>query len=177
MATEKKEGEGSSTAMVAVAALLALGAAGVVWYVHEQAGDAEARLLRTKDEYRKMVERMKKPVEDYYRQKKGKPEAAQVANVDLMTFLDKKARESQIPPGLFNVAKNADGNVGPWKESSFTVTLSATKELPMKRNPVVDFLRRVEAENRSTKAKNLQMVFSGDDFKSATITFSQFQQK
>ena len=94
-----------------------------------------------------------------------------------MTFLDKKARESQIPSGSFNVTKNADMNLTTWKESSYTVLFQGGKDTPVKKLPIVEFLRRVEAERRSVKVKSLQLAMSGDDFKSASITFSQFLPK
>ena len=41
----------------------------------------------------------------------------------------------------------------------------------------IDFLRKVEAERKNTKVKTLQLVYAGDDFKTATITISQFTPK
>ena len=177
MAVEADTKSGGSTLVIAISALLALGAAGVVYYYHDAATKAEETLTTSKADYRKMVDRMKKPVEEYLRVKK-KPSAVKEVTEDMMTFLDRKARESQIPPGLFNIAKNANAATGPWTETSYTVTLQSGKDNPVvKKIPVVDFLRRVESESRSTKTKSLQVSYSGDDFKSVTITFSQFLPK
>ena len=55
--------------------------------------------------------------------------------------------------------------------------LTEKKDTLIKRNPVVDFLAKVERESPSTKSKTLQITFSGDDLKSATIGFSQFKPK
>src|SRR5205085_6338118 len=133
------------------AALLALAAAGAVWYYRDLSLKSEQRLAQAKDEYRQMVERMKKPVEDYLRQRKGRPKTTPAdEGGDLLTFLDRKAREAQIPPGSFTIAKNANTVVGPWQESSYTVTLqSEKKESPVKRSPVVEVLGRVERDRRS----------------------------
>jgi hypothetical protein len=175
MAKDAKEKESGSTVVIALSALMALGAAGVVYYCCDEAGRAAEHLTRAKDEYKKMAQ-WKRPVEEYLRSNKGRS-AAPVDESDLMTFLDKKARESQIPPGIFNLAKNADTTLAAWKESSYTVTLQSSKETAVKKVPVVDFLRKVEAERRLTKVKSLQLSMNGDEFKSATFTFSQFQPK
>ena len=175
MAKDGKK-EGGSTTVMAIAGLLGLGALGLVYYFHDQAGKAEALLLQTKDEYRQMQDR-KKIVEEWVRKNKGKPQAGKDEG-DMLTFLDRKARESQIPPGGFTVAKNAPATVGPWQESSYTVTLqSEKKDSPVLRNPVVDFLGKVERERRSTKTQSLQLTFAGTDFKTAIISFSHFQPK
>ncbi|HZE97122.1 MAG TPA: hypothetical protein VE981_08840 [Planctomycetota bacterium] len=176
MAADRKPKEGSSMTVIAVSVLLALGAGGVVWYFQDQAVKSENLLLRTKDEYRQM-EKMKRPVEEYLRSRPKGPPVKEEAG-DMLTFLDRKAREAQIPPGVFTIAKNANATVGTWVESSYTVTLqSDKKDVPVKRVPVVDFLGRVERERKSAKSKSIQLTFAGDDLKNAIITFSQFQPK
>ena len=175
MAKVTKDKDGGSMMVIAISALLALGAAGGVYYCYDEAGKAEASLERAKDEYKKMAG-WKKPVEDHLRKNKGKAAVVET-NEDPLVFLDKKARESQIPPGIFNLAKNSPTMLASWKEESYTVTLQSSKDTAVKKVPVVDFLRKVEAERRSTKVKALQLAMNGDEFKSATITFSQFQPK
>lgn len=175
MAANGKEKDGGSSVVIAISALLALGAAGLVYYCWDESTRAADRLARAKEEYKKMA-LWKRPVEEYVRNTRGKPTAV-VDESDLMTFLDKKSRESQIPPGMFNLAKNNDTSLPGWKESSYTVTLQAGKDAAVKKAPLVDFLRKVETERRSTKVKALKLVMSGDEYKSALITFSQFQPK
>jgi type II secretory pathway component PulJ len=176
MAADAKEKEGSSTLVILISALLALGAAGGVYYFYDQAQTSENALQRSKDEYKKMAAG-KKAVEEYIRQRKGRPAAGPETNEDLMTFLDKKAREAQIPQGSFTVTKNADMNLTAWKESSYTMLFQGGKDVSVKKLHIVELLRRVEAERRSVKVKSLQLAMSGDDFKSASITFSQFSPK
>lgn len=172
-----KTGEGGSAGVLAFAAVLALAAAGALVYYQREASASLEQLRRSKDEYKQMVERMKKPVEEYKRQQK-KLAGTAAPSEDLLTFLDRKARQAQIPAGLFNIARNTDATSGAWKETSYTVTLrGAAKESPLRKAPLVDLLRLVETEQRSVKAKNLQLAFNGDDFSSAIITFSQFQPK
>lgn len=173
MAKDAKEKDGGSTTVIALSALLALGAAGGVYYCYDEAVKAEAALERSKEDYRKMAG-WKKPVEDFLRKNKGKP-AAPETNEDMMVFLDRKARESQIGSGSITFSKTPPTNLTSWVETVYTATL--TGKDPVKKNPIVDFLRKVEAERRNTKAKTLQLVYSGDDLKSATITFSQFTPK
>jgi hypothetical protein len=178
MATDGKTKDGSSAVVLAIAGALGLAALGLVYYFHEQAAQAEKTLLLAKDDYREMQQKMKKPVEEFVRQQKGRPVVKEEATGDLVTFLDRKAREAQIPPGSFIISRNASSVTGNWQESSFTVALqSDKKDVPIKRNPIVDFLAKVEKERRSTKSKSIQLTFAGDDLKSAIIGISQFQPK
>ena len=172
--TKDKNGGGSGSAtVIALSVFLALGAGGGVYYCYGEAEEAEKLLNRSKDEYKKMAE-WKKPVEDFLRKNKGKT-AAPETNEDMMVFLDRKARESQIATGSITFSKTPPISLSAWTETVYTATLGGKDAV--KKNPIVDFLRKVEAERRTTKVKSLQLVFSGDDFKNATITFSQFTPK
>jgi hypothetical protein len=171
--TKDKEKDGGSAMVIALSGLLALGVAYGVYYCYDEAVKAEASLERAKDEYKKMGS-WKKPVEDYVRKNKGKA-ATPESNEDMMVFLDRKARESQLGSGTITFSKSAPTNLTTWVETVYTATLSSKD--PMKKNPVVDFLRKVETERKTTKVKSLQLVYSGDDFKSGTITLSQFTPK
>lgn len=178
MAKDAKGKEGGSGAVLAIAGLLGLGALGLVLYFRDQASLAEKSLAQAMDDYREMQQRMKKPVEEYLRAQKGRPAQKEEAGGDLLTFLDRKAREAGLPPGSFTISRNAPSVTGAWQESSYTVTLQGEKkDAPVKRGPLVDFLARVEKERRSTKSKSLQLTFAGEDLKSAVIGFSQFQPK
>ena len=175
MAAEKEK-EGSSSLVIILSALLALGAAGGVYYFYVEAAKAESVLTRAKDEYKKMAER-KRPVEEFLRSRKGRAATATPTNEDMLVFLDKKSREAGIPPGTIPIAKNQPNQLTAWMETTYTATLQGGKDAGVKRLPIVDFLRKVETERRSTKVKSLQCVFGGDDFKSATIIFSEFTPK
>ena len=178
MTKDGKTKEGGSGAVLAVAGLLGLAALGLVFYFRDQAFQSEKSLTQAKDDYREMQQKMKKPVEEYIRTQKGRPAQKEEASGDLLTFLDRKAREAGIPPGSFTISRNPASVTGAWQESSYTVTLqSEKKDVPIKRGPIVDFLAKVEKERRSTKSKSIQLTFAGDDLKSAVIAFSQFQPK
>ncbi len=177
MAKDGKAKDGSSTMVIVLAGLLGLGALGLVYYFQDQAAKAEKVLLQGKSDYKEMQERMKKAVEDYVRVK-GKTPPKEDAAGDMLTFLDRKARESQIPPGVFTISRNATAVIGNWQENSYTVTLqSDKKDSPVKRGLLVDFLGKVENQRRSAKTKSIQITFAGDDLKQAVIGFSQFQPK
>ena len=172
MAKDAKEKDSGSTMVIALSALLALAAAGGVYYCYDESVKAESLLERSKEEYRKMAG-WKKPVEDFLRKNKGK--AAPESTEDMMVFLDRKAREAQIGSGAITFSKTPPTNLTSWTETVYTATLMGKD--PVKKNPIIDFLRKVESERRTTKVKTLQLVYAGDDFKSATITFSQFTPK
>jgi len=170
---ETKEKEGGSAMVIVLSALLALGAAYGVYYCYDEAGKAEAMLERSKEEYKKMGG-WKKPVEDYLRKNKGKA-ATPESNEDMVVFLDRKARESQLASGGITFQAGQPINLSSWTETVYTATLTGKE--PTKRSAIVDFLRRVEPERKSTKVKTLQLIYSGDEFKSGTFTFSQFKPK
>ena len=176
MAAETKGKEGGSTTVVVLSALLALAAGGGVYYFYDEAGASEKALARAKEEYKKMAER-RKPVEEYLRGKKVSATTKQDPNEDMLVFLDKKARESQIPQGSIVFAKSPPNQLASWTETPFAATLTGGKDAGLKKIPLVDFLRKVETERRSTKVKTLQLVFNGDEFKSASVTFAQFSSK
>lgn len=177
MAADPKEVQkGGSGVMIGISILLVLAASGAVYYFHGEAAKARERLIRSKGDYKIMVDR-RRLVEEYLRQKKGRATAPVENTEDLMTFLDKKARESQIPAGIFNPSKNADATLTNWKEISYSITLQSPKDSLIKKIALVDFLRKVETERHTTKIKNLQLSYNGDDFKTASITISQFQPK
>jgi len=171
--TKNKEKDGGSAMVIALSALLALGAAYGVYYCYDEAGKAEASLDRAKDEYKKMAS-WKKPVEDYLRKNKGKA-ATPESNEDMVVFLDRKARESQLGAGTITFLPGQPTNLQSWTETVYTATLTGKEAT--KRTAIVDFLRKVETERKSTKVKTLQLVYSGDDLKSGTFTFSQFKPK
>jgi hypothetical protein len=176
MAKEAKEKDSGSSLVIILSLLLALGAAGGVYYCYDEAAKAEELLGRAKGEYKKMAEQ-KRQVEEYLRQRKGKTTATVENNEDMMTFLEKKARDSQIPQGGVVFAQGAANQLAAWTETTYTATFAAQKDAPVKKNPIVDFLRRIETERRSTKVRALQLVFDGDDLKSAQVTLSQFTPK
>jgi hypothetical protein len=167
---------GASVAGFWIAGVLALGAGGAALHYRLQAGKAAEALGRAKEDYASMA-KWRRPVEEMLKAKKTRT-GMQESSEDLLTFLDRKARQAQIPQGLFTIAKNPELSTGSWKEASYTVTLRpATKEAPVSRDAVIDLLRLVETERRSVKSKNLQVTFAGQNLSSATLTFAQFTPK
>jgi hypothetical protein len=159
-----------------VAGAIALAAGGAAIHFHLQASKAADELRRAKEDYASMT-KWRRPVEEMLKAKKTRT-GMQESSEDLLTFLDRKARQAQIPQGLFTIAKNPELSTGSWKEASYTVTLRpASKEAPVSRDAVIDLLRLVETERRSVKSKNLQVTFAGPNLSSATLTFAQFSPK
>lgn len=155
--------------------LCAVAGGAALWGRHEADRSAEG-LRQAKDDYASMA-KWKRPVEEMLRSKttlKGMQETTE----DLLTFIDRQARQAQIPAGMFTIAKNQDQTTGSWKESSYTVTLRPlSKEAPVSRDGLVDLLRLVETGRRSVKTKNLQITYAGQNLSSATLTFAQYAPK
>ena len=158
-----------------LAGLLCAAAGGAAVWGRVEARKSEEDLQRAKDDYASMS-KWKRPVEEMLRSNttlKGME-----TTEDLLTFIDRKARQAQIPAGMFTIAKNQDQTTGSWKESSYTVTLRpSSKEVPVSRDALVDLLRLIETERRSVKAKNLQVTYAGQNLSSATLTFAQYAPK
>jgi uncharacterized protein HemX len=165
-----------ASAVIAISVVLAMGLGGLAFYLRHGALRAESELSRSKEEFEKMV-RMKRQIEEL---KKNAPRlpAAEKGGEDLLQLLASKARQANIPQNMLTASRNPDRKEGGWKEITYTVNLRATsKDNLVLRSSVVDFLALVERERPSVKAKNLALVFSGNDFTSATITFSLFQRE
>ena len=169
MAEEQKE---SRTGLwFAVLGILCAGTAGAAaWLSAEAAAGAEA-LDRAKTEYADMVKW--RPSVEAFRHKRS--DGGRSSDGDTLTFLSRKAAQAKIPSNLFSIQRNPPLKSGGWQEESFTVTLRGTKEAPVDRSAVVDFIRLVETERPAIKVKNLQLAFSGDPLATAVVTFSTFE--
>jgi hypothetical protein len=175
MADEAKDKSGPSTAVAAGSALLALGLAGLVVYFHYDAAAAQAELDTAKRQYREMAG-MKKKIDESKR--KGPAGAATPSSTeDILTFYDKKRAQAGIPQGMLTGPSQQDATLRGWKERAYTFTLNGTKEAPVPRAPVADFVRLVEDERPGVRAKNLKLSFTGDAFSTVTITFTTFQRE
>ncbi len=170
-----KEKAGGAAAAIAVSVLLVLGLGGLSFWLHGEARKGEELLARSKREYREMADRMKKPIEEAKRRGGNRPAPASAEGMD-EAFLDRKRAQAQIPQNLFKLSPGRD-KVGGWRETHFTVSLHGSKETPVARGPVVDFLAAVENERPSVRAKSLNLTFAGDHFASAVFTLSTFQRE
>jgi len=169
VAEEAKEGRtGLWFALLGILCAAAAGAA--LWLSTEAAAGAEA-LDRAKRDYAEMV-RWRPAVEDYRKKQTG---TRGPSDGDTLTFLSRKASGAEIPSSLLSIQRNPPLKTGGWSEESFTVTLRGTKENPVKRDAVVNFIRLVEAERPSIRVKNLQLAFAGDPLSTAVLTFSTFE--
>lgn len=168
-----KGGSGGG-ALAILSALAGVGLLGAIVWLHGEASREEEEFDRAKRNYREMVDRMKGPVAAYLKGRKG---TNPNANEDLLTYLSRKATTAQIPPAIFRIQRNQELKTGGWVERSYTVNLQGTKEAPVSRASVVNFVKLVETERPSVRVKNLSLTFGGDDLGSAALTFSAFDRE
>jgi len=165
-----------AAAVIAISAVLAAGLGGLTLFLRHGAERAEADVVRTREEYDRMV-RMKRQVEELRKNAPRQPVAKEGGD-DLLILLGPKARQANLPQNAITITRNPDRKEGGWKEVTYAVGLkAASRDALLSRNAVVDFLGLVEKERPSVKAKNLGLVFSGNDFPSVSITFSLFQRE
>lgn len=170
----KAAASGGGNATFALFGLIALGLAGAAVWLQGEASGERGKLDRYKKDYREMADRMRRPVEQFLSSRRGSGES-RPSGEDLLTFLSRKATQAQIPPGLFAIQRNQEFKAGPWKEQSYTVNLRGTKETPLPRGPVADFLKLVEQERPAVRAKGLALAFAGDPLSTAVLTFAFFE--
>lgn len=168
-----KGGSGGG-ALAIISALAGVGLLGAIVWLHGEASREEEAFERAHRDYREMVDRMKLPVAAYLKGRKGvNPGASE----DLFTFLSRKATTAQIPPSIFRLQRNQELKTGGWVERSYTVNLQGTKEAPVSRDAVVNFVRLVETERPSVRVKNLSLTFGSGELGSAALTFSAFDRE
>lgn len=165
-----KTSSGGAGALAAVTLLLGAGLIGLIIWLHGETNREESALERSKGEYREMVDRMKPAVAAFLKGEPGKPASGE----DLLTYLSRKATQAKIPSNIFRIQRNQELKTGGWIERSYTVNLQGTKDAPVTRDAVVDFVRLVETERPSVRVKNLSLAFAGPELGSAALTFSAF---
>jgi hypothetical protein len=158
-----KGSSGGGGALAAVSALAGAALLGAIVWLHGEAGREEEAFDRSKREYREMVDRMKAPVAAYLKGRKGTS--------------TRKASQAQIPASILRVQRNQELKTGGWTERSYTVNLQGTKDAPVSRDAVVNFVRLVETERPAVRVKNLSLAYGGADLASAALTFSAFDRE
>jgi hypothetical protein len=98
---------------------------------------------------------------------------------DPIAYLGRKATQAGIPQNLFQPTRNNPVKLGPWTETMYTVTLRGTKDAPVSRTSVADFIVAVETERPSIKSKNLSLTYApgSGDLGAVTLTFAQYQRE
>jgi hypothetical protein len=177
-ANDVKNGkEGSSKTLFWVLFLLVVGLAAGASFLYKEAGKARASLEDSKREYEDM-QKLKRTVAEGLSRVKRQP-SAKDAGEDMLVFLDKKRAQAGIPQNIFRPQRNAPTTQGGWVENSYTITMMGTKEAPVQRSAVADFMLAVESDRPAIKSRNLTLNFvpSSNDLTSVSITFSQFQRQ
>lgn len=168
---ERKEPTKLPAAVAAGSGFLVLALAVLVFYLRGEAERAQRELGRSIGDYKRM-EVWKKEIEE---KKKRHPKGTSTQKPgDLLSFLSTKARQAGIPAGILNITPNPPATVGGWRETSYQVTLRATKESPLPRASVVDFVTRVEDES-PVRSRDLTLEFAGSDFQVAVVRFSFYE--
>lgn len=171
-------GNGGSPKLLVWGLFLLFAGIGVgAFFLYKEADRARSALADAKREYEEM-ERFKVIVA------KGKSQSRRLPNrkdggEDILPFLEKKRAAAGIPQALFNVQPLIPVPYPGWKEFPYTITLRGTKDAPVSRDAVADFLVAVETERPSVKSKHLNLSFapSSKDLASATVTVSQFRRE
>ena len=174
MAAKKDEKSGGGSKLLFwIIFLLVVGLSAGGSFLYKDAERARAALEDTKREYQEM-QQLKRIVA---RGKGSKAPAGREGSEDILPFLERKRAAAGIAQNLFNVARNNPQKQGGWTETSYTVTLRGTKDAPIPRSAVADFLVAVETERPSIKSKNLNLSFapSSPDLAAVSVTFAQFQ--
>lgn len=166
---------GSSNLLFWVVFLLGAGISAGAFFLYRGSERARTALEDALREYQEM-QQLKKIVARA-KPTGARPPSAKESAEDILPFLGRKGAAAGIPQSLFNVARNNPQKQGSWTETSYTVTLRGTKEAPLPRSAVADFLVAVETERPSIKSKNLSLTFapSSPDLSAVSVTFSQFQ--
>ena len=165
---------GSSKVLFWIVLLLGAGISGGAFFLYKGSEKARTALQDSLREYQEM--QLLKKIVARAKASGARTTSPKETTEDILPFLGKKGAAAGIPQNLFNVARNNPQKQGGWTETSYTVTLRATKEAPIPRSAVADFLIAVETERPSIKSKNLSLTFapSSPDLSAVSVTFSQF---
>lgn len=174
MAEPKEAAAGSGKTFFWSVFILAVAIAAGSSFLYKNSEAARTELENAKRDYQDM-QRFKRVIAE------GKSRTKRLPNVKdagegILPFLERKRAQAGIPQALFSVALNSPVKQGAWMESTTTVTLRGTKDAPVQRSSVADFVIAVETERPSIKAKNLSLAFvpGSVDLSAVSITFAQF---
>jgi hypothetical protein len=175
MAKPKETKAGSGKTLFWGAFLLSVAIAAASSFLYRESERARTALEDAKRDYQEM-ERLKRIIAEGKARMMRLPPSRDPGE-DILPFLERKRAQAGIPQNLFSVAKNSPVKQGGWTETSYTVTLRGTKEAPLPRASIVDFVLAVENERPSIKSRNLSLAFvpQSPDFSAVSITFCQFQ--
>lgn len=176
MAEAKDAKPGSGRAFVWGVFLLAVAIAAAASFLYRDSERARAALEDAKKDYQEM-QLLKRQIADGKSRTKRLPSSSSKETEDILPFLERKRAQAGIPQSLFSVSRNSPVKQGAWTETSYTVTLRGTKDAPIPRGSIADFVVAVETERPSVKSKNLSLALvpQSPDLLSVTITLAQFQ--
>lgn len=169
---EQKKRDWTKIAMILCClVIMALGGVGFLLYTH--VSRHKKILTGLRKEYQDMLE-FKKKIADLKRRMGGKIPALSKVE-DLPGYFTQKIRDNGLAiPGLTPVRPRPWDQ---WTEYATILEFRGTKESPIVRSKIVDFLSRVEKERPYLKSRDLLLTFSGNDLSGANITVSYFQRE
>jgi|ERR1043166_1582591 hypothetical protein len=177
MADPKEGNGGSPKTLFWIFFFLFAGIGAGASFLYKQADLARVALEDAKRDYKEM-QQFKQVIAKGKAQSKRLPNAKD-SGEDMLPFLEKKRAAAGIDQRIFGVQPLNPIKSPGWKESPCIVTLRGTKESPISRDSVADFLVGIENERPSIKSKTLNFAFlpTSKDLSAASITLSQFQRE
>lgn len=177
MAETKEDARGSSNWVFWTLFLVPVAIAAGASYLYRESERARTALEDSKRDYEEM-RGLKRTLAEGKARTRRVPVPKETTE-DPITFLGRKATQAGIPQSIFRPAKNLPVKLGAWTETSYTVTMQGTKDAPVSRSSVADFIVSVETERPAIRSKNLSLTYvpSSGDFGSVTVVFAQYQRE
>jgi len=175
MAEAKDAKPGSGRTFVWGVFLLAVALLAAASFLYRDSERARAALEDAKKDYQEM-QLLKRQIAEGKARTKRQP-ASKETGEDILPFLERKRAQAGIPQSLFSISRNSPVKQGAWTETSYTVTMRGTKDAPISRGSIADFVVAVETERPSVKSKNLSIALlpQSPEFVSVSITLAQIQ--
>ena len=177
MADVKDEKEGSSSWVSWAVFLISVAIAAGAVFLYRESERAQSALASAKKDYEEM-QRLKETIAKGKIRNRRLPPPKETGG-DPIAYLGRKATQAGIPQTLFQPTRNNPVKLGNWTETTYSVTLRGTKDAPVSRTSVADFIVNVETERPSIKSKNLTLTFApgSGDLGAVTVTFAQYQRE
>ncbi len=154
-----------------LAAVAAVSLGGLAAWLNSRATDMRGRLAASIEHYDRMKDYRARM--DNIRKNMSAVPKEEVDASRITTFVSQKAGQSQLPsPGI---RVSTPPKSGAWSEIATTVDLRGSREQPVSRAAVVEFLAAIERERPYLKSKVLSFVFSQNDLASAQVVISYFK--
>ncbi len=154
-----------------LAAVAAVSLGGLAAWLNARAAEMRGRLTASIDQYDHMKDYRTRM--DNIRKNMSAVPKEEVDAPRITTFISQKAGQSQLPsPGI---RVSSPPKSGSWSEIATTVDVRGSRDQPVSRAAMVEFLAAIERERPYLKAKLLSFVFTQNDLVSAQAVISYFK--